>query len=449
MKKISIIIALTYCILGMNAQNGTQPDSARVIVGSKVTLNISVLANDNLNASKNYVLQSVYKSTTSQSINLTMSGNIASYQDPQQTSSTDTFFYIAKDLNSGSFDTNYVVIRKSDLPKDLYPGDANKDHICNYLDVLNIGATYSKTGFVREGIFLTSNWEPLRAYDWTSTASTIVSNDKFSDANGDGRIDSAGDVGTIYQNYALENALPSPQYSPTGGETFTITSSDTFYIGASAISYPINVSLGSPSAIKKAYGIAFSIFFDTSVIKTNNIKVRFNNWFVSSSQNLIFSKENRGKSSLDVVMVRKNGQNSDAGGPLGIIDVVIEDILGLVGPRNMNIDIRNIALVDSALNFIPVTKPAPKNIIVTRSSSSIKSIQDKKIGYQLPPNKLIIEMANFSVESITISDMMGKIVYQYDHAKPMQHIEISTENWSKGVYFLHADDQMIKLQINE
>jgi hypothetical protein len=163
----------------------------------------------------------------------------------------------------------------------------------------------------------------------------------------------------------------------------------------------------------------------------------------------MFSKENRGKSSLDVVMVRKNGQNSDAGGPLGIIDVVIEDILGLVGPRNMNIDIRNIALVDSALNFIPVTKPAPKNIIVTRSSSSIKSIQDKKIGYQLPPNKLIIEMANFSVESITISDMMGKIVYQYDHAKPMQHIEISTENWSKGVYFLHADDQMIKLQINE
>ncbi|KGG51121.1 hypothetical protein DI09_450p10, partial [Mitosporidium daphniae] len=82
-KKKKSYISLFLSFGTIIAQNGTQPDSARVIVGSQANISVDVLLNDNLNANKDYELISVYKSTTSTSVNISTNGSKAQYQDPQ------------------------------------------------------------------------------------------------------------------------------------------------------------------------------------------------------------------------------------------------------------------------------------------------------------------------------------------------------------------------------
>ena len=163
---LSALLCSSICML--NGQNGTRPDNAKVILKSGVIRTINVLANDNAVAGKTYEVVNVYK-TTPKDITITHSSPNVTYRDNHQGVQNDTFFYIARDIITSGLDTNYVVIVKDELSADLYPGDANKDNICNHIDILNIGIAYGKNEIMREGKFLTTNWEAVSAYDWIQT----------------------------------------------------------------------------------------------------------------------------------------------------------------------------------------------------------------------------------------------------------------------------------------
>jgi hypothetical protein len=68
----------------------------------------------------------------------------------------------------------------------VYPGDANHDGICNYLDILNIGVNFGQAGPFRRNA--NDNWAPQDAINWRTIG---ASNAKYADANGDGFITEA------------------------------------------------------------------------------------------------------------------------------------------------------------------------------------------------------------------------------------------------------------------
>lgn len=441
---IHFLVGLILSFGVINAQNGTQPDSARVIVGSQANISVDVLLNDNLNANKDYELISVYKSTTSTSVNISTNGSKAQYQDPQGTTNNDTFFYVVRDKNTMTLDTNYVVVRKSDLIADLKPGDANNDNICNNLDVLNIGVAYSQIGISREGIFKSTNWGVVKAFNWNGNFSF---NYKFADANGDGVVDSLGDVATVYKNYNQTINIPSQAYSPVGGKSFVLTCADTFKVSNTDKVFQIQVALGaSNDRILNSYGIAFTVQYDTNFMKAQKIKFTPSNWFMNNTNVLQFSYNNSKLGELDIAISQKNGINSSGGGEMGIIEIVIEDVLGLIDGTKPKFNITKALLVDSSMNKVPLTLPAAaKEVVVKKSTSKIiNSTKNNNIRAFYSNQNVVIETLNFENE-IAIYNILGKEVSKLYSVRPGQKYNVDFSEMSSGIYLIKSNDTTIKL----
>jgi Secretion system C-terminal sorting domain len=448
MKRIfTLIIAIS--AMSLSAQKGTRPDSARVIVGSGVTRVIDVLANDIANGARTYTLDNFYYSVTSPSTNITLvkNGNKMEYKDNQPGStSNDTFFYIAKDQFS-VLDTEFVVVRKSDLPIDLYPGDANRDKICNNIDVLNIGIGYGKTNTEREGIYKSDAWAPVRAYDWTPFSQK--SNYRFADADGNGTIDSLSDVAVIQKNYNQTDGLPSVSFSPAGGQTFQISTLDTFKVSSPSSTFQIDIRLGTgPTTAVKSYGIAFTVKYDTTYFKANQIQFNPSKWYSDLHNTLNFARVNHSKGEFDLTIVRRDGGNGDGSGSMGIIDVVVVDVLGgLAGGLNTSFEVTKAVLIDSFYNILPVTLAAPKPVhMVKKFGSRVKDVQKDNLQITQDQTNIFVQNQEIKKSEIQIYNILGSQIFRskdWDSAR----MTIDTKNWNSGIYIIQYKNEFHKIKI--
>lgn len=440
----AILCSSAFTLIG---QNGTRPDEARVILRSEVIRTINVLANDDAVIGKTYQLDSVYKTSTKNFI-INKVGQTATYQDKDHGNQNDTFYYRAKEINSGALETNYIVIKKDDLPRDLRPGDANKDNICNNIDVLNIGIAYGFTEIAREGIYFNDNWVPVSAYDWSLT--NMKSNYRYSDANGDGTIDSMGDISTILKNYNQQIDVVNVHFSPSGGESFQIAAPDSVKFDANTGNFTVKVNLGSSiKAIERAYGIAFTIKYNPLHIKPNNISFKASSWFRDNAKTLNFSRVNASEGELDLTIVRKTGMGGTGVGELGVIDVVIEDVLGgITDGINTNFEIIKPVLIDSVYNLLPVTLPSPKPVhIVKKLSSQINTAQkNSELRYYLANQILTLKNESIKPIEVSIVNILGKEVSKRILA-PNQMIDTDTQLWSSGIYFLRTASEAYKIHL--
>jgi hypothetical protein len=447
MKKIFTILILGVS-LQVFAQGGTRKDVNQVIFGSQVMRTIDVIINDNGDVNRTYTLDTFYYSATSTppNISVTKSGNSLNFRDIQGTLSNDTVFYIAKDQFNVR-DTNILVITKANLSLDLYPGDCNRDNICNNIDVLNIGIGYGKTDQIREGIYFTDNWGPVRAYDWTQFSAK--SNYRFADANGNGSIDSASDISVIFKNYGTVANTPSVTYSPAGGQIFSINAADTFALVAGNTSFQIKLQLGSSAATASySYGLAFTLKYDTTIFKSNFIQFNPSKWFTDLHNTLNFARVNATKGEVDLAIVRRDGSNKNGFGELGVIDVVVDDILGgLTNGMNVNFEITKAVIIDSFYNLLPVTLPNPKPVhVVKKSSSSIAAVTPKSIIISQDQDKLYVHNTDLKKSELTIYNLLGtKVIKSRDWDGQKMTIDIKT--WSPGLYLIQYRDQVKKVQI--
>lgn len=445
MKNKLLLFYLVILSAGISlAQNGTRPDEAKVIVGSRVVRTIPVLDNDNLVAGKSYQLTNVYQ-TAGKNIIIAVEGNNVTYQCIHNANASDTFYYIARDINSNTFDTNTVVVRKDELPRDLRPGDANKDNICNNIDVLNIGIAYGKTEIAREGDYINDNFFFIhKAYDWS--LANLKSNYKFSDANGDGTVDSIGDITTILKNYNKEHALKNVHYSPTGGSSLIISSMDTIETFTSSANFPIKINLGnSVDRLKSIYGLAFTLKYNPNSVKATDLKFSASKWFEDNSSTLNFSYNNTTAGELDITIVRKNGLGGIGYGELGVVDVVIIDILDKV---NLDFEITKPVLIDSIYNVLPINLPNSKRIHAIKKSSSKINTSDKQLGikYYINDQKLSLKNENPQPTDVSIVNILGKEVMRKIMA-PNQSLETDTQQWSSGVYFIKTTNEAYKIHV--
>jgi hypothetical protein len=435
----TLLCSSIYILLGQ----GTRPDNAKVILGSRVVRTINVIANDNAVAGKTFEVVGVFK-TTPKDIAITHATPNVTYQDNHNGPQNDTFYYIARDINSGSLDTNYVVITKDYINQDLYPGDANKDNICNNIDVLNIGIAYGKSEIIREGIYLSNDWVPVKSYDWSLTS--MKSNYSYSDANGDGIVDSMGDVATIIKNYKRHAGIDNIHYSPSGGESFKLIAPDTIKSETSTANFSININLGTNSVkVEKAYGLAFTIKYNPTLIKPNNIKFKPSKWFSDNETCLNFSRIDTNSGEIDVTLVRKSGKNGDGQGELGVVDVVEIDILDVI---DLNFEIVKPVLIDSIYNVLPITLPNPKPIHLVKKSSSQISLAQRYSGLRYYQNDQILTLKNDNSKPIEVSivNILGKEISKRVLA-PNQPLDIDTNLWSSGIYFLKTSSEAYKIHV--
>ena len=149
---------------------------------------------------------------------------------------------------------------------------------------------------------------------------------------------------------------------------------------------------------------------------------------------------------MDIAISQKNGQNSAGGGEMGIIEIVIEDVLGLMDGAKPKFNITKALLIDSNMNKLPLNLPViAKEVTVKKMTSKvINSIKNNGIKAHYQNQNVIIESSNFEQEVI-IFNILGKEISRLNALKPDQKYSIDFSGMNSGIYLIKSTDTTLKL----
>jgi PKD repeat protein len=166
----------------------------------------------------------------------------------------------------------------------VWPGDANNDHVVDYLDLLPIGLYYGESGTSRYTI--SELWKGYSSFSWGNGGDL-----NHSDCNGDGTINYT-DTMAIHKNLTLTHTFTAPvqekKQNSTAPAIYFKTASTTYlpgtWVTVDIIAGDANVPVGV------LYGIAFMINYDQSLIEPGTASINFSpGWFIQNNSSLTFS----------------------------------------------------------------------------------------------------------------------------------------------------------------
>jgi hypothetical protein len=203
----------------------------------------------------------------------------------------------------------------------VFPGDTDRDGMVSMRDLLPMGLYYQATGPVRPNASIT--WKAQQAVSWNR----FLSNGAdlcHTDIDGSGRIDAA-DTLAILQNYSH---IHQNQKSSGLGPAIHFHMPAVVNPG-DTLSIPVMIG-DSSRPVKNLYGIAFSLQYDSTIIKKNSVKIDFSNSWMGQKGNdlLTLHLDSYDKSRADIGMVRNNLIRIAGYGKLCDVIVVIDDHIG-------------------------------------------------------------------------------------------------------------------------
>jgi len=318
----------------------------------------------------------------------------------------------------------------------VWPGDANSDGVADNNDILAIGVAHGTSGPVRSNASLSWNGQP--ASDWADTLSGGT-NYKHSDCDGDGLIDHA-DTLAVDQNYGLTHSKTSQSGSPADPPLYvdlpdTVQTADTVYA-------PIKFgSMANP--VSGAYGVAFSIDYDSSDLEGLLSVSYSNSWMGTSGSNLLgFSHDLPQKERTDVTITRTDQVNLQQNyGQIGKAKMVIkDDVSGKVAPK-LNISITNVRAINVAQEELQVngqTRQAVKQPV-----SIDKKPVDQKIEVYPNPARETLYLAyknkNAILENIRIYSINGTLLKTFPIQGRQSERTIDIHSLTQGMYFYRVE----------
>ncbi|MBI1227404.1 MAG: T9SS type A sorting domain-containing protein [Bacteroidetes bacterium] len=237
----------------------------------------------------------------------------------------------------------------------VYPGDSNRDNICNNFDVLNLGLAYGSEGPHRpvQGI----EWVGLESENWTSLFSNGV-NFKNADCSGDGIVNSV-DIAAILLNYGDTHGEQQPVAFVEGNESdpplyVDLPSANDLQPG---MSFQAPIMLGTVDAsLDNVYGIAFTMKFDPEIIKPSSIDLQYDpSWLGVQGINLLsFDRTLADEGEVKVALVRTDQNNVSGYGQIAGIIGVIDNI---AGKESVAIEIKDVKAIRENEELISLRKP--------------------------------------------------------------------------------------------
>jgi hypothetical protein len=164
----------------------------------------------------------------------------------------------------------------------VWPGDADYSGQADNVDLLAIGIGYGTTGPARPGA--TIIWQAEAGPDWLDTLSSSI-NYKHIDCNGDGII-AADDTLAIVQNFGLNHPLRPNNLAGPGDPTLYFD----LQIDTASTSSQLTVPLMLGTSLVPAsdiYGIAFTVSYDTAIVKADSVTMDFSSCWMDGGSNRI------------------------------------------------------------------------------------------------------------------------------------------------------------------
>ena len=315
----------------------------------------------------------------------------------------------------------------------VWPGDANNDHMADLYDVLPIGVGYNATGSTRANA--TTNWAGQSAVDWNGSFASGL-NYKFADCNGDGTIDTL-DLDAITLNYGMTHAritLQNPNAADP--ELYMTIDADTFYPGDWVTG---SIYLGSASnTINDFYGLTFGLNYDNSLIDASTVEINFqNNWAGQLNADLITYTNNLISSgSIKSAIVRTDQQNKSGFGKIGTFKAKIKD-QPAPGWNDLNFSFTDLKMIDVA--------EQPKSVSTFVDDSKVSS---NPVGIDLlssvplnvfpnPAKDRIIVESGEPIQQIVVLDIQGKEVHR-QNGQFRKLIEMDLPDLNNGYYLVRV-----------
>jgi hypothetical protein len=331
----------------------------------------------------------------------------------------------------------------------VWPGDANRNKISNNVDVLYVGLAYGATGAQRT-IDTATNWSPkISSVLWQDINLIDLNfvsgvNYKHADCDGNGVINE-DDLLPIDRNYNQtynKRATPDcldindvPLYFEILYDSIEVSS---------AVQIAIKLGNNARPAID-AYGIAFTLGYDTHLIDSGTITIDYANtgFKINSGDTIIHLNKFFSTDGQIETAVSRTNQNGKiiSGETIGIISFVMED--NLAQKRNnlydyLHLYFTDVYLIASDESRIPVCAFTDSVLVFERilgmgqlSASSLKI-------YPNPTNNLLnIESKKENIQAVNIYNLTGENVLS-----SLQHhsniITLSIENIPTGLYFIEV-----------
>lgn len=320
----------------------------------------------------------------------------------------------------------------------VWPGDANSNGIADHFDLLNIGIAYGSTGPERTEV--SDEWTSFIAPNWGDSFADGL-NYKHADTNGDGEVGMA-DRQVLQANYGLShravNAYQPLPYTDTDPPVVVDTDGLEALPANSAFEIPIVVG-SEDTPMNDLYGMAFTVRLDPEIIDLSRIEVVFPvSWFGEENVNMITLYKLYDDGTLEVSLSRIDGNNVSGFGTVVAIRGFIDDIAGLSGETQVDID--QVYAIDLNEEVIPV-RPGSGALLLTSTEEGI-DMGYLKESFRIFPNPTSgqVHFRNayqLPLDRLNIYTASGQMVQQYK--KPNDTVDLSY--LPAGIYFLQVHVQ--------
>jgi len=329
----------------------------------------------------------------------------------------------------------------------VWPGDANNDGVADNLDLLAIGVGFGSTGPTR--FPATNNWVGQPAYSWQQSLASSV-NYKHVDCNGDGVINQ-DDTIPLVQNYGLVHPLkpfPPPANAIDPYLYFDLVI-DT--VGTSqTLQIPLNLGTAA-IPMDSIYGIAFTITYDTALVKADSVSLDFNSSWLGSGNDLLFIQHNdpvNGK--LYAAVTRTSHTDTSGYGPLAVFTIVTTDNVSgkLLTPLydTLYFELGEITAIDHLEQWRPV-QPLNDSIIIedlTAISDPDEWMERISIYPSPASEQLFISMpAQVSHVKISVYNSLGLEMMNFYPGTGMLRMDVN--EFTAGVYTISFETSKSKM----
>ncbi len=326
----------------------------------------------------------------------------------------------------------------------VWPGDANRDGIVNYLDVLEIGTGFGANGLHRSNSDI--KWHSNNVNDWSRQTYNNI-NYKHLDCNGDGNIDAADNF-VIEANYGKtrhSDFKPKASEPANGRKIYFRFSKDTFYAGDLV---EASLHLGTDELpILNAYGVAYQYYFYSNRIVPGTYNFQPVCDAVCNQGDFVLQSFRQAYEITEAAIVRTNKQSTAANGKLADISFILED-----STHNYNregewlyLKFSNTKLIDqSGKEYL--LDAADDSALVLRSKYTVglnesQSIFSDVLIWPNPATSQVnIQSTKHFFDKVYMVNSLGQVVKTFNfNSSKKQNIDIS--DLPSGIYFLQVSSE--------
>lgn len=344
---------------------------------------------------------------------------------------TDAVTFLLCD-SLGNCDTSQLTLV---VLQGVWPGDTDLDQQVDNFDLLNIGLGYSTAGPPRANASIL--WDGYLTPDWNKFTPVTQINYKHADCNGDGIIN-INDTLAIAANWGSSYFYKNKISGGAGTVPIVIDASGT----PTTYQWSLPINLGSSMIpANDIYGIAFTISYDTSLIKPNTANVTISNsWFGTVGTDLIsIRKDFYMNGIIQVAVTRTDGNNISGFGTIGTLDFTIQDDIMLNrggGDTSFVFEVLDVKLIDNS-NIELITNPRQSTMVIpTTPTNTQQNILDHQVQiFPNPVNDILnIQAEDLNIQNVKIISLTGQILMteQVNNS----NVNLNTSTLPSGIYLI-------------